>query len=193
LTAEYGMLPSSTMVRTPREAATMRRSGRSVEISRVIGRVLRTVTDLTVLGERTIVVDCDVLHADAGTRTASIMAASKALWAAQERWLHDGTIDKPFMMHEVGAVSVGLLDGQPIVDPDYQEDKRMIADLNFVLTRSGELIEIQGGAEQKPISWQLFEQLRTYALAGVQELFAAGDSYTKRHHFSCSQIEGEQQ
>jgi len=187
LTAEYGMLPASTLVRTPREASTMRRSGRTVEISRVIGRVLRAVATLDVLGERTIIVDCDVLQADAGTRTASITAASLALCTAQERWLADGTIAEPIITDEVGAVSVGLLDGRPIVDPDYAEDKQMAADLNFVLTRSGKVIEIQGGAEKEPISWQLFEQLRESAMAGVQEIF----SFVDTHHGRAAKASSE--
>jgi len=172
LTAEYGMLPASTMVRTPREASTMRRNGRSVEISRVIGRVLRAVVQLEQLGEQTITIDCDVLQADAGTRTASITAASMALAMAQERWLREGIIAAPIMVDEVGAVSVGLLDGQPVVDPDYHEDKQMAADLNFVVTRSGKMIEVQGGAEKEPISWQLFDQLRDGAMQGAAEIFA---------------------
>jgi len=180
LTAEYGMLPASTLARTPREAATMRRSGRTIEISRVIGRVLRAVVTLDVLGERTIVIDCDVLQADAGTRTASITAASMALWMAQERWLADGTITEPIMTDEIGAVSVGLLDGRSVVDPDYIEDKQMAADLNFVLTRSGKVIEIQGGAEKEPISWQVFEQLREGAISGVQEIFNFVDAHCGR-------------
>jgi len=176
LTAEYGMLPAATSMRTPREASTMRRNGRCVEIGRVIGRSLRAVCNLSVLGERTITIDCDVLQADGGTRTACITAASIALQRAQDRWLADGTIESPIMTDEIAAVAVGLLGGRPVVDPDCMEDRQLTADFNFIMTRSGKLVEVQGGAEKEPVSWQEFEQLRTHAQQGMEKLFAFFES-----------------
>lgn len=171
LTAEYALLPASTKIRTVREVSAMRRAGRSVEISRLISRVLRTVADDSVLGERTIIVDCDVLQADGSTRTASITAASWALFMAQERWLGDGTIEKPFLKDGVAAVAMGMLyDGQLVLDPDYQEDSTCVADINVIMTYAGKLIEMQGGAEKELIDWDRIEEVRRMACGAIKTM-----------------------
>jgi ribonuclease PH len=177
LTAEYAMLPAATAPRTPRESSTSKKCGRSVEISRLIGRVMRAVTDLSGLGERTVTIDCDVLQADGGTRTASISAACLALQFAQKQWLASKIITSPILLEQVAAVSVGVCDDAVILDPDFHEDSGDInADFNFVITRSGNLIEIQGGAEKKPLAWQAFDAARALAHKGTQELFCFFDS-----------------
>lgn len=173
LTAEYAMLPAATASRTPRESTAMQRNGRSVEISRFIGRVLRTVTNIDALDERTITIDCDVLQADGGTRTASITGAYLALEQAQNVWLAQGIIAQPIVRDAVVAVSIGVMAEEVLLDPDFVEDSRMDADFNIVMTQSGNVIEIQGGAEKKSISWQLFDQVRERAQQGAQQLFAA--------------------
>jgi len=170
LTAEYAMLPTATMVRTQRENQT-RRNGRSIEISRFIGRALRAVVDVSVLGERTIVVDCDIVQADGGTRTACITAAYLALYYAQEQWLQSNMIEKPFLREGIVAISAGILNGQAILDLDYAEDSIIDADFNFVITESGAIIEIQGSVEKDPISWNLFDDMRLLAVQGAKQLF----------------------
>lgn len=174
LMAEYALMPASTKTRTTREASVMRRSGRSIEISRLVSRVLRTVIDDTVLGERTIAVDCDVLQADGSTRTASITAASAALFMAQQRWIADGTIEKPFLKDGIAAVALGVVDDQLLLDPDYQEDSAGCADINVIMTYSGALIEMQGGAEKEPIDWKRIDEIRVLsleALASIRSFF----------------------
>lgn len=171
LTAEYAMLPTSTGVRTQREASTMRKNGRSIEISRFIARCLRTIIDFETLGERTIVVDCDVLQADAGTRTACITGASLALCMAVDRWLADGVISKNILRSSLAAISVGWLDGQPLLDLDFSEDSRVDADFNVVMTDTGNLVEIQGAVEGATLSWDQFEQVRALAVSGIKDLF----------------------
>jgi len=170
LTAEYAMLPAATIVRTQRESQ-VRRNGRSIEISRFIGRALRAVVDVDVLGERTITVDCDVLQADGGTRTACITASYLALQCAQEKWLRSKIIEKPFLREGVVAVSAGILNGRAILDLDYVEDSAIEADFNFVITQSGAIIEIQGSVEKKPIFWDLFDAMRLLAVQGAKQLF----------------------
>jgi ribonuclease PH len=174
LTAEYGLLPTSTQVRTAREATQMKRPGRSIEISRLISRVLRTVVDLTALGDNTITIDCDVLQADGGTRTAAISGSYAALCRAQERLLHQKIITRPLLKDAVAAVAVGVRkDGTLLLDPDYQEDSEAIADINVVMTYAGRLIELQGGAEKEPIAWSLIPQIGLLAqqgIAGIQQL-----------------------
>jgi len=178
LMAEYALLPASTKIRTNREASMMRRSGRSIEISRLISRSLRTVIDDTVLGERTIVVDCDVLQADGSTRTASITAASAALLMAQQRWIADGTIEKPFLKDGIAAVAIGVLaDGQLVLDPDYHEDSEGVADINIIMTYTGTLIEMQGGAEKEPIAWERMDEIRTFANEGLAKII----QFFKKH------------
>ena len=152
VTAEYGMLPRSTHTRTDREAAKGKQSGRTQEIQRLIGRSLRSITDLAALGERQIKIDCDVLQADGGTRTAAITGAAVAAWDACSGLLREGLVKARPMRELVGAVSVGLLDGQVLVDLPYEEDSRCDCDMNVVGTGSGSLIEVQGTAEGEPFS-----------------------------------------
>jgi ribonuclease PH len=171
LNAEYAMLPTSTQDRSTREVSAMMRSGRASEISRFISRALRAVVDVRLLGERTIMVDCDVLQADGGTRTACITAASMALELAQNTWLTTKQVSAPFLLDIVGAISVGVRDGQILLDPDYHEDKMLDADFNIVLTQSGTIVELQGGAEKATISWPLFDTVTACARDGIQELF----------------------
>lgn len=171
LTAEYALLPNATHVRTMRDGSSMQKNGRTIEISRFIGRVLRTVFDAKAIGEQTIYVDCDVLQADGGTRTAAITAASLALIRAQERWLQDRKISIPFMKDSIAAVSIGVTQEFLLVDPDYQEDQTIDADFNVVVTRSNKCIEVQGGAEKAPISWEQFEQIRLLAVDAIRDIY----------------------
>jgi ribonuclease PH len=171
LTAEYAMLPTSTQDRSIREISSMTRSGRSSEISRFISRALRAVVDVRGIGERTITIDCDVLQADGGTRTACITASSMALELAQQSWLNNKQINAPFLLDTVGAISVGVLDGQVLLDPDYHEDKMLDADFNIVLTQSGNIVELQGGAEKATIEWSLFDTVTARARDGISALF----------------------
>lgn len=171
LTAEYALLPASTHHRTTREISAMKRQGRSIEISRIISRALRTVVDLSQLGERTIMVDCDVLQADGGTRAASITAACAALRMAQNKWLADEIINAPILADGIAAVSVGIMqDGHLVLDPDYQEDCAGHADVNVIMTLSGKLIELQGGAEKEPIDWQLIPKIGALSQKGIDAL-----------------------
>lgn len=171
LTAEYAMLPASTRIRTPREATTQKRSHRSVEISRLIGRSFRSVVDLDLIGERTIMIDCEVLQADGGTRAACISAASLALDVAQDRWLKSGKIKKSFIKESIAAISVGVVRDQLYLDLCQEEDNQASVDFNFVLTRSGDIVEIQGTSEKKPMSWEDFEQVKKLALCGIDQVF----------------------
>jgi len=167
VTAEYGMLPRATNTRTEREAARGKQSGRTQEIQRLIGRALRAVVDLPALGSRTIQIDCDVLQADGGTRTASITGAFVALHdALSSRNLVHGIRDF------VAAVSVGVYQGTPVLDLDYAEDSAAETDANFVITGSGGLVEVQGTAEGKPFSEEEFMSLMRLARVGVAELVA---------------------
>ncbi len=170
LTAEYSMLPAATHMRKERESA-VKQNGRSIEISRLIGRVLRSVVSLDQLGERTIVVDCDVVQADGGTRTACISGAYIALKIAVERWLALGKITSTILRDDIAAISVGAKDDTLLLDLDFSEDSSVDADFNFVLTRSGNLVELQGSAEQKPIAWHQVEKMRLLAQKGVEEIF----------------------
>lgn len=173
LMAEYALMPASTKTRTIREASVMRRSGRSIEISRLISRSLRTVIDDTVLGERTVVVDCDVLQADGSTRTASITAATAALLMAQQRWIADGTIEKPFLKDGIAAVALGIFeDDQLVLDPDYHEDSQGVADINVIMTYAGKLIEMQGGAEKEPFDWERLDEIRQLSSDGLAKIIA---------------------
>jgi ribonuclease PH len=171
LNAEYSLLPNATHVRTTRETSSTNRNGRTVEISRLISRVLRTVVDLSLLGEQTLFVDCDVLQADGGTRVASICAASLALEQAQTKLLASGAIKAVFLKESVAAVSVGVVRSEVLLDPDYVEDSTIDADFNIILTQSNRLIEIQGGAEKVPLSWDLFHQVQACAIKGVEQIF----------------------
>ncbi len=177
LTAEYAMLPMSTPRRTMRESSLIKRSGRSIEISRLIGRSLRAVVDRTLLGERTILIDCDVLQADGGTRTASITGAYCALRLAVAKWVAAGVLSRSILLDELAAISVGIVDGTPVLDLDFKEDTQAQVDFNFVLTRSGRVIEMQGAAERQPFSWEEFERMRALACQGVEQLFAFIDEH----------------
>jgi len=170
VTAEYGMLPRATHTRGEREAARGRQSGRTQEIQRLIGRSLRSVIDLTALGERQIKIDCDVLQADGGTRTASITGAWVALHQACARLLAEALITRQPLTGQVAAVSCGLYQGNAVLDLDYAEDSKAEADANFVLTADGGIIEIQGTAEAAPFSEAAFHALFGLAKQGVGEL-----------------------
>jgi ribonuclease PH len=170
VTAEYGMLPRSTHTRTDREAARGKQSGRTQEIQRLIGRALRAVVDLPAMGERQINIDCDVLQADGGTRTASITGAWVALHFAFERLIKDGKLTANPMTGQVAAVSCGLFEGTAVLDLDYPEDSKAQADANFVLTGDGGIVEVQGTAEEKPFSEPQFMELLNLAKKGVSEL-----------------------
>ena len=170
LTAEYMLLPTATPARIARDVSACKRNGRAVEISRLIGRVLRTIIDFSALAERTIYIDCDVLQADGGTRVAAITGASLALLQAQNQWLAEGILEKPFLKDSVAAIAVGVYHGAVILDPDYHEDTDIDADFNVVMTISGKVIEIQGGAEKDPLCWEQFEQIRLVACNGIQGL-----------------------
>lgn len=171
LTAEYAMLPTATTVRIQRDGSSNKKNGRGIEISRLISRALRSVVDLSKIGERTIMIDCDVLQADGGTRTACITASYFALVHAVERWIAAKELSETFIVDAIASVSAGVYNGIPILDPDFAEDSNIDADFNFVITKSGEIIEIQGTAEKKPVSWSQFESLRELALQGVDQLF----------------------
>lgn len=171
LTAEYSLLPASTPIRTIRESTANKRSGRNIEISRLIGRSLRSIVDLSHIGENTIFVDCDVLQADGGTRTACITGAFIALKAAVDKWIYNGIIKNSIIKDELAAVSVGITRGKSMLDLDFIEDSATQADFNFVLTRSGKIVEIQGAAEQSPISWDQYSVIKSLAIKGANDLF----------------------
>jgi ribonuclease PH len=170
VTAEYGMLPRSTHTRTDREAARGRQSGRTQEIQRLIGRSLRAVVNLAAMGERQINIDCDVLQADGGTRTASITGAWVALHFAFERLIKEGKLAANPITGQVAGVSCGLWEGTPVLDLDYPEDSKAEADANFVLTGTGGIVEVQGTAEQEPFSEAQFIALLELAKKGIGEL-----------------------
>lgn len=173
VTAEYGMLPRSTHTSTNREAARGKQSGRTQEIQRLIGRSLRAVTDMEALGERQIRLDCDVLQADGGTRTASITGACVALHLACQGLIKSGAIETNPVTELVAAISCGIYQGEPVLDLDYPEDSNAQADANFVLTERGGIVEIQGTAEEKPFSRAQFNKLLDLARDGTQDLVKA--------------------
>jgi ribonuclease PH len=187
LTAEYALLPMSTITRTQRETMLNRKDGRSVEIARFIGRCFRSIVDVSGLGERTITIDCDVLQADGGTRTASISGAFLALRMAQEKWLASRVITRPLIKENITAVSVGVVDGGVLLDLNYEEDSAATADFNFVITQSDKVIEMQGGAESDPLLWNTFEEVRMMARQGAETLFALYDD-NKTHDQNASLI-----
>ena len=170
VTAEYGMLPRATHERTRREASTGKQSGRTLEIQRLIGRSLRAVVDLKALGERQIAVDCDVLQADGGTRTASITGAWVALRDCIEWMRTRDMLKAPVLLDHVAAVSVGMWRGQPVLDLDYVEDSDAETDANFVMTGSGGFVEIQSTAEGKPFTDDEFAAMKTLARSGIAHL-----------------------
>ena len=170
VTAEYGMLPRSTHTRTDREAAKGKQSGRTQEIQRLIGRALRTVTNLKGFGERQIKIDCDVLQADGGTRTAAITGSYVALYLCFRHMKKLGAVNDIPLTDQVAAVSCGIHQKNAVLDLDYAEDSNAEADANFVLTAKGGIIEVQGTAEKTPFSEAEFMQLLNYARKGVAEL-----------------------
>jgi ribonuclease PH len=170
VTAEYGMLPRSTDRRTDREAARGRQSGRTMEIQRLIGRALRAVTDMESMGERQIVLDCDVLRADGGTRTTAITGAYVALHGALEGLVEAGELPALPVREPLAAVSCGIVDGRAILDLDYAEDSAAEADANFVMTATGGIVEIQVTAEEAPLGAGQFETMLDLAMAGIREL-----------------------
>ena len=172
VTAEYGMLPRATDTRTNREATRGRQGGRTMEIQRLIGRSLRAVTKLEGLGERQIRIDCDVIQADGGTRTAAITGACVALHQAFKQLVRTGDIKSIPMTDMVAAVSVGLVRGHAVLDLDYAEDSKADADANFVLTGAGGIVEIQGTAETEPFRREQLDQMLDLAQAGIASLVA---------------------
>ncbi len=173
VTAEYGMLPGSTNTRVDREAARGKVGGRTMEIQRLIGRSLRAVVDFEALGERTIQLDCDVIQADGGTRTASITGAWVAFALACKRLLADGAIERTPLKDQVVAVSVGVVGGIPMLDLCYEEDSRADVDMNVVMTGDGRYIEVQGTAEGEPFERDVLTQLNDLAEAGNRDLASA--------------------
>jgi ribonuclease PH len=172
LTAEYGMLPRSTHTRMDREAARGKQSGRTQEIQRLIGRSLRAAFDLQAFGERTLQIDCDVLQADGGTRTASITGAMVAAHDAFSKLLADGLIAALPLKHFVAAVSVGVWQGMPVLDLDYLEDSACDTDMNVVMTEAGKFIEVQGTAEGEAFDRATMDRLLDLAQSGIAELIA---------------------
>ena len=170
VTAEYGMLPRSTHTRTDREAARGKQSGRTLEIQRLIGRSLRAVTDTKALGERQVRIDCDVIQADGGTRTAAITGGYIALYLALKNLVSKQVLPRVPLSDQVAAISCGIYKGYPVLDLDYSEDSSAEADCNFVLTGTGGIIEIQATAEKEPFSPSIFDELTNLAKFGVAEL-----------------------
>jgi ribonuclease PH len=180
ITAEYAMLPRSTQTRTERDGRRGRVDGRASEIQRLIGRSLRAAIDMDAMGERTIIVDCDVVQADGGTRTAAITGGYVALALALDRVREAGLIRREPIRHAVAAVSVGIVGGQPRLDLNYLEDSAAHTDMNCVACADGRFIELQGTAEQEPFSREEMDQLLKLADIGLAELFAAQRQALKR-------------
>jgi ribonuclease PH len=170
LTAEYSMLPRSTQTRTPRETGRGGPSGRTHEIQRLIGRSLRAVADMKALGERTMTIDCDVLQADGGTRTAAITGAYVAFAMASRRLLKAGKIPRSLATNQVAAISVGIVAGVPLLDLKYDEDSRAEVDMNVVCTSDGRFIELQGTAEREPFSRPQMDEILALAAGGIDRL-----------------------
>jgi len=181
VTAEYGMLPRATHTRGSREAAKGKQGGRTVEIQRLIGRSLRAVTDLELLGKRSISIDCDVLQADGGTRTAAITGAWVALRIAVNKLLAEGVLERDPMIGQVAAVSCGFVGGQALLDLQYSEDSKAEMDANFIMTPEGGIIEIQATAEDKPLAWDQVLELKRLADKGIAELAALQRSAIDKH------------
>ena len=172
VTGEYGMLPRSTHTRSAREAARGKQSGRTQEISRLIGRSLRAITNLEALGERTVTLDCDVIQADGGTRTAAISGAYVALALAMQRLTRSRTLRKNPLHGQVAAVSVGIYDGNAVLDLDYDEDSAAETDMNIVMNEAGRFIEVQGTAEGHAFNDTEFEQMISLAKLGIETILA---------------------
>ncbi|MDP9262987.1 MAG: ribonuclease PH [Acidobacteriota bacterium] len=172
ITSEYGMLPRSTLTRTPRESSRGRVGGRTHEIQRLIGRSLRAITDLARLGERTLWIDCDVLQADGGTRTAAITGAFVALGLAMQKLVDAGTLSAAPIRDYVAATSVGVVDGEVLLDLTYEEDSRAEVDLNFVMTGGKRFVELQATAEQRPFDDAQLKKMMDLARKGIESLVA---------------------
>jgi len=172
VTAEYSMLPRATHTRSAREAARGKIGGRTHEIQRLIGRSLRAVTDLTLLGERSVIIDCDVIQADGGTRTASITGAYVALVDAMRMLVERGSLPEIPIMEAVAALSVGIVEGEILTDLNYVEDSSAEVDMNFVMTSSDRFVEVQGTAESVPFTIEQMDGMRAAAKDGIQKLFA---------------------
>jgi ribonuclease PH len=170
VTAEYSMLPRATHTRSMREAAKGKVSGRTQEIQRLIGRSLRAITDLEALGEITVQIDCDVLQADGGTRTASITGAYVALYDALRGLVNKGTLAKMPLLDSVAAISVGIVEGEALLDLEYIEDSAADVDMNYVITGSGDFVEVQGTAEERPFTLEQMDAMRQMALDGCKTL-----------------------
>jgi ribonuclease PH len=173
ITAEYGMLPGSSQQRIGRESSRGKVGGRTHEIQRLIGRSLRAIADLTSLGERTIWIDCDVIQADGGTRTASITGAYVALSEAARGWLGRGLFSRDPIKDSVAAVSIGIVEGKILLDLCYEEDSKADVDMNFVMTGSGKFIEVQGTAESVPFTKRQMERMAEIAQNGIRQLLKA--------------------
>ena len=173
VTAEYGMIPRSCKTRVPREAAKGKLGGRTHEIQRLIGRSMRAVVDMGKIGERTVWMDCDVIQADGGTRCASITGSFVALVLALEKLKNDGILSEIPVSDYVAAISVGMLDGKPVLDLDYEEDSGADVDMNIVMTGSGHFIEVQGTAEKEPFAKADMEKLLALAKEGIDSLIVA--------------------
>lgn len=171
VTAEYGMLPRSTSTRMDREAARGKQQGRTQEIQRLIGRSLRAAVDLTQLGERTITIDCDVIQADGGTRTAAITGGFVALSLAVQSLMNSGVLTQNPIVYQVASVSVGMVGGQAVLDLDYAEDSTAQTDMNVVMVDDGRFIEVQGTAEDKPYTLAELQTMLALAQQGIDELF----------------------
>jgi ribonuclease PH len=170
ITAEYGMLPGATTTRTAREAARGKQSGRTIEIQRLIGRSLRSVVNLSLLGTRTFLIDCDVIQADGGTRTASVTGGFLALALALAKLMDKKLIPFSPLQDYVAAISVGIIDGAPCLDLDYREDSRAEVDMNLVMTGRGNYVELQGTAEKTPFSTEQLVQLQMLGSQGIRQL-----------------------
>lgn len=179
ITSEYAMLPRATLTRTPRESTKGRIGGRTHEIQRLIGRALRAVTDMKKLGERTITLDCDVIQADGGTRTASITGAFVALGLAVQKLMQAGTLKSSPLRDYVAATSVGIVNGEVMLDLPYEEDSRAEVDMNFVMTGSGKFVELQATAEQNPFDEAQLAKLMKFARKGCEELVAKQREFVK--------------
>lgn len=173
VTAEYNMLPRATSTRNQRDISKLKLNGRSAEIQRLIGRALRGAVDFEALGERTVTIDCDVLQADGGTRTASISGGFIALRVAVDKLLKEGVIDRDPIKHAVAAVSVGIVDDEPMLDLCYKEDSSAMADVNVIMTDAGGFVEIQGTGEERDFTRSELNSLLELAEKGCNEIFAA--------------------
>lgn len=173
VTGEYGMLPRATHTRSAREAARGKQSGRTMEIQRLIGRSLRAVTDLTALGERSVTLDCDVIQADGGTRTAAISGAYVAIAIAMERLVRKGKLKKNPLHGQVAAISVGIYRGAPVLDLDYAEDSEAETDMNIVMNEAGRFIEVQGTAEGHAFTDDEFSAMLSLARTGIANILTA--------------------